>query len=157
MWERVRSSTRPVSSSIVTLSPIRIGCEIASRIPASGFARILCAANPSTIPITALEARTALASLFSLSNWLRAIPSPTMMIAAKTSRRIIRRRVFAARETVVSLTREATRVALPITTRSTKNATAKVISRVIAAEIQSPFASQNVSSTGPILPSFAVA
>ena len=33
------------------------------------------------------------------------------MIATKTSRRTIRSRVFAARETVVSLTRDATRVA----------------------------------------------
>ena len=77
-----------------------------------------------------------------------------MMIATKTSRRTIRRRVIAARETVVSVTREATRVARPITKRSTMKAIANVISSVIPAEIQSPLESQNVSSTGPILPVF---
>ena len=150
--ERVRSSTRPVSSSIVTESPIRIGCEIASRIPASGLARIFWAAKPSTRPSTALEASTALASLSNLSNWLSAIPRPTTMIATKTSRRTIRSRVFAARETVASLTLEATRVARPITNRSTMKAIAKAIRSVIAAEIQSPLESQKVSSMPTILP-----
>ena len=77
-----------------------------------------------------------------------------MMIAAKTSRRTIRSRVIAARETVVSVTREATLVARPITKRSTMKAIANVISSVIPAEIQSPLESQNVSSTDPILPVF---
>ena len=75
-----------------------------------------------------------------------------MMIAAKTSLRTIRSRVIAARETVVSLTRDATRVARPITNRSTMNAIANVITSVIPAEIQSPLDSQKVCSTGPILP-----
>ena len=75
-----------------------------------------------------------------------------MMIATKTSRRTIRSRVFAARETVVSLTLEATLVARAMTKRSTMKAIANVITSVIAAEIQSPLESQKVSSTAPILP-----
>ena len=79
------------------------------------------------------------------------------MITTKTRRRTMRRRVFAARETVVSLTREATRVARPITRRSIANASANAITSVIRAEIHSPLLSQNVSSMGPILPVFAAA
>ena len=90
--------------------------------------------------------------MLSLSNWLSAIPMPRTMIAAKTSRRTIRSRVWVAREIVVSDTRSATLVARPMTRRSTMKATARAISTVMTAEIQSPLESQKLSSTGPILP-----
>ena len=54
------------------------------------------------------------------------------MIAAKTSRRTIRSRVAVARETLVSLTFDATRVARAITKRSTTNATANATTSVIS-------------------------
>ena len=46
----------------VTVSPIRIGCVIAIRIPATMLARVWRAAKPITRPSTALEARIPVAS-----------------------------------------------------------------------------------------------
>src|SRR5918999_389855 len=55
--DRVMFSTRPVVSSIVILSPIRIGCVAAIMIPATRLATDWRAARPTITPGRADEAR----------------------------------------------------------------------------------------------------
>src|SRR6476646_6275669 len=93
------SVTRPSSSSKVTRSPIRIGCETAIWIPAMTLARVRWAAKPTTATISAVEARTPVASCFSSVNWLSASIATTRKTARKASRRRMRNRVRVERET----------------------------------------------------------
>ena len=76
------SSTMPVAPSNVTRSPIRIGCVIASRMPATAFASVWRAAKPTTRPSTAEEASTPVATRLTAANWLSASATPITMIAA---------------------------------------------------------------------------
>ena len=89
------SSTTPVSPSKVTRSPIRIGCEIASRIPAIPLASVWRAAKPTTMPSTADEARTPVAVRLTASNWLSASITPISTIDTVIRRRTSRSRVVA--------------------------------------------------------------
>ncbi len=98
------SSTRPVTSSIVTESPMRIGWVMAIISPAIGLAKTWRAASPMTSVRTALEARIPAARRSKFANFESASEPPITRIPTKTSRRTTRSRVCAARETPTSPT-----------------------------------------------------
>ena len=87
---------------------MRIGCVIASRIPAIAFASVWRAAKPTTRPSTAEEARMPLATLDSSSKFDAASATPIRMMPAETSRRITRRRVFVAADSSPRVTSSPT-------------------------------------------------
>src|SRR4051812_34692595 len=108
------------------------------------------------IPSTAVEASTPVAKRLIEANWLSARATPIRMIARKSSRRIRRSRVRAARESSPVSRRVAALTARPISSRSTMTAIAMATSRVIAAEIWSPCACQKVCSAAATIPSGSI-
>ncbi len=75
---------------------MRIGCVIASRIPAMAFASVWRAAKPTTRPSTADEARMPFATLESSSKFDAAIATPMSRMHRRDQPPAPRRRVWVA-------------------------------------------------------------
>ena len=103
------SSTSPVSSSKVTRSPIRIGCVIASRIPAIAVGERLAGGEADHEAEHRRRGEDAGGDARCASgNLAAAIATPIRTITTKTSRRTSRRRVWVAGESSPRVTTSPT-------------------------------------------------
>src|SRR3954469_18892383 len=118
---------------------MRMGCVIASRIPAIALAKVWRAAKPTTRPSTADDASTPVAARLTLSNCIRPSARPITKMPTKTRRRSSRTRVSAATD--------SSRLA---SARSIKSATSMATTIVPTALISCRCAVQKPATTGRI-------
>ena len=87
-YVRLISSMNPVSSSIVTMSPRRIGCVSEIWIPATMPPSDFCAAKPKTTPATPADASSDTPTERTISNWISSTAHASRPTTSEAIRRV---------------------------------------------------------------------